>query len=363
MSSLNKAFIKAYHKSQAEAAPKAPARAAPARPATPIVPPAIAGKIGVRADASVAEPPAPRIAVMPEAPAPAATAPTVATPTTLFDAAHTTVRPPHANFSEPRATHGTGQATTAERTAKTSTAEVQPVVAPPIILPMPAAPPAAWRPVYEVTSFTWPELTDQLLIAAPAQFRAAANDLIEASRRHRKLVAVTSAHRGEGCTAVALALAKALVEQQQQVILVDGHFTAPSLADSLGLLAQVGWEDHLSGDKPLAEALIESLEDHLTVLPLRQAAADDWRVGVGRLKASFDELRRHCDVVLIDAGPLGAPDDRRHVLSWAAPCRVDRALVVRDVRTATEREAAELDERLHGCGIAQWHFVENFSAA
>ncbi len=82
-----------------------------------------------------------------------------------------------------------------------------------------------------------------------------------------------------------------------------------------------------------------------------------------RLKASFDELRRHCDLILVDAGPMGEQGDRRHLLSWAAPCRVDRALVVYDTRMSGEEEITAIDHRLHGCGIAQWNFVENFSVA
>ena len=219
-----------------------------------------------------------------------------------------------------------------------------------------------WRPVFEVANFTWPKVTETLLEAAFVQFRAAAGELAEASRRYRKLVAITAAHRGEGCTAVTLALAKILAEQQR-VVLVDAHFDAPTLADRLGVAAQVGWEENLAGDKPLIEALVESIEDRLIVLPLRQPAADDWSFSVARLKATFDELRKHCDLVLIDAGPIGEPGDRRRPLSWAAPCRVDRALVVRDLRTTDDEHMAEIDQRLHGSGIAQWNFVENFAAA
>ena len=199
-----------------------------------------------------------------------------------------------------------------------------------VILPM-TGPSPIWRPVFEVTNFTWPELTGLLLETAAAQVRAAATELAEGSRRHRKLIAVTAAHRGEGCTVVALALAKALAEQEQRVILVNAHFDAPSLADSLGMAPQVGWEEVLAGDRQLTEALVESLEDGLTVLPMSKPAGEDWRLSVSRLKASFDELRRHCDLVLVDAGPLGESNDRRHLLSWAAPCRVDRALVVRNL--------------------------------
>ena len=125
----------------------------------------------------------------------------------------------------------------------------------------------------------------------------------------------------------------------------------------------MGWEESLAGERPLAEAIVQSLADHVALLPLKQPTAADWRVADTRLKSCFDELRRHFDVVLIDAGPLGEPSDKRQLLAWAAPCRVDRALVVLDGRAEIEQDMAEVDSRLQGCGIAQWSFVDNFAAA
>jgi len=383
MSNLDKAFIAAYRKSAAHAAPAAPLSAkAQANVAAPVSATAVAAVRAARqtphtdtADTAVAQsivaPNASGSDSAIDARAIGSTS-AVATamppaPTTIFDTAHVGVRAPHANFVDPPpsvpAATANGPAEPAAQPAATSTSiEIPPINPRPVILPM-TGPSPVWRPVFEVTNFTWPELTSVLLEAASAQFRAAAGELADACRRHRKLVAVTAAQRGEGCTVVAIALAKALAEEQQRVILVDAHFDAPGMADSLGLAPQVGWEDVLSGDKPLTEALVESLDDGITVLPLRKPAAEDWRLSVARLKASFDELRRHCDLVLVDAGPLGEANDRRHLLSWAAPCRVDRALVVRDLRATGDVETSEIERRLHGCGIAQWNFVENFAAA
>ena len=168
---------------------------------------------------------------------------------TVVDHAHSGIRAPHANFIDPPPPAASAAPTTS---AASTTAAVDslPVSPRPVILPI-SGPSPIWRPVFEVSNFVWPELTDVLLEAAGPQFRAAAGDLAEACRRHRKLVTITASRRGEGCTVVALALAKALADQQQRVILVDAHFNAPGLADSLGLAAQVGLEDTLTGEKPL----------------------------------------------------------------------------------------------------------------
>ncbi len=374
MSSLNKSFIKAYRKSAAAGdPPKAvarphfapPARAAQdpakvlAEPVTASSPtgPTAAPARGVAAGISPHELPRPHAApaaapalpekqtdvIGPDAAQAEKKPLAIAEPVqrTVVDRPHVGVRPPHAKFAEAPRRAPSARADSAVSPTSSSQPAVSVLdatVSPrPVILPI-SGPSPIWRPVFEVANFTWPELTDVLLDAAGAQFRAAASDLAEACRRHRKLVSVTAARRGEGCTIIALALAKALADQQQRVILVDAHFEAPGLADNLGLSVQVGLEDALTGEKPLVEALVESLEDRVVVLPLRQSATADWRLSIARLKSSLDELRRHCDVVLIDAGPVGDTSDRRRLLSWAAPCRVDRALVVRDLpRPATKK--------------------------
>jgi Mrp family chromosome partitioning ATPase len=391
MSSLDKAFIKAYRKSSAQSLSPKPASVhhlSIVRQMAVTAVPSAEPLYVTQPNLAPAKHSQPRPADSDESPrsraesigADSAARPKEPIPFTRFHAAHAEVPTPHAKFIEPPPTapalapsaadtiapaQATGTVATAasSRAAEASPApqDSQPSGPRPVILPLAAAA-LAWRPVFEVVSLSWPDVAETLLEAAFVQFRAAAGELAEASRRHRKLVAVTSAHRGEGCTSVTLALAKVLAEQQR-VAVVDAHFDSPTLADSLGMAAQVGWEETLMGDKPLTEALVESIEDRLIVLPLRQPAAEDWNFSVPRLKASFDELRKHCDLVLIDAGPIGEPGDRRRPLAWAAPCRVDRALVVRDLRTTGNDQVTEIDRRLQGSGIAQWNFVDNFAAA
>ena len=367
MSSLNKSFIKAYRKSAVEVEPAK----TPARPH--FVPPAALGKGPAKVSAERADVALPSVSLEAAVCSAAALPPRelrkpqvtpIATPElpeqqavvvdldavvaeekpltivkpverTVVDTAHQGVRAPHANFVDvPRVAPSTKIATTSspiaptQPTAPISEAAVSPR---PVILPI-TGPSPIWRPVYEVANFTWPELTDVLLDAASAQFRTAASDLAEACRRHRKLVSITAARRGEGCTIIALALAKALAEQQQRVILVDAHFEAPGLADNLGLAAQVGLEDTLTGEKPLVEALVESLEDRVVVLPLRQPAASDWRLSIARLKSSLDELlpalRRRADRCWArrrhqrspSVAVVGRPMPGRSRLWWCATC-------------------------------------------
>jgi Mrp family chromosome partitioning ATPase len=79
-----------------------------------------------------------------------------------------------------------------------------------------------------------------------------------------------------------------------------------------------GLESVLSGDAALGEILVESLEDHLMLLPLARPIAAD-AVGRSKLRqtVTFGELRDQFDVVLVDAGSLGAAPALRPTLLGA----------------------------------------------
>ena len=98
------------------------------------------------------------------------------------------------------------------------------------------------------------------------------------------------------------------------------------------------------------------------MLPMSKPAGEDWRLSVSHSRPRLTNCTEHCDLVLVDAGPLGESNDRRHLLSWAAPCRVDRAALVVRGTAPDDVAVSNIEDRLHGCGIAQWNFVENFAA-
>ena len=95
--------------------------------------------------------------------------------------------------------------------------------------------------------------------------------------------------------------------QGRKVVLVDANWSNPQLAQSLGLLPQIGWEETLCGGLPLEEVVIESLADGLAVLPVREPSAST--IATAQIAASFDILAREFDVVLVDLGPLAQVED------------------------------------------------------
>ena len=88
-----------------------------------------------------------------------------------------------------------------------------------------------------------------------------------------KVLGLASCASGEGVTTLLLAAARKLLDQGRKVVLVDANWSNPQLAQSLGLLPQLGWEETLCGGLPLEEVVIESLADGLAVLPVRGPSA------------------------------------------------------------------------------------------
>jgi Mrp family chromosome partitioning ATPase len=363
MSALDRAFVKVYRQGGA-------ALAAPAAHAPPAVEAAALTPLGDTFESSASQRDG-GISV----------AELYASQVTFADIAHASVRRPHSNFStaasqqveitlpplaqEPAAA-GPIALEPSPLTASLASSSLAPAQAPEGLKPTDTEPAPArsrqpLRPVFEVPRFSWPSIVKTLSAVAEAQIAVLARALTAASRQGQKLVLVTGCARGEGRTTLSLALGKALASPARKILLVDADFEHSQLADALGVLPQVGWDDVLWGNQPLAEALIESLDDHLSLLPLRQpSAAPQRRTPAAQWKASLGELTQNYDIVLLDAGPL--TDDRKScdTAALAAQHPIDSALVVRDLRRAGADAAREVGRRLVACDITHWNIVENF---
>ncbi len=119
----------------------------------------------------------------------------------------------------------------------------------------------------------------------------------------RKVLGLASCAAARASPRCLPAAAQSSWSQGRKVALVDANWSNPQLAQSLGLLPQIGWEETLCGGLPLEEVVIESLADGLAVLPVREPSASAFTQG-GRIAASLDMLAREFDVVLVDLGPL-----------------------------------------------------------
>jgi Mrp family chromosome partitioning ATPase len=187
----------------------------------------------------------------------------------------------------------------------------------------------AFRPRLEVDQFAWPRVVDDL--AEKATFAAAVDELVAAAVGE-KVIAIVGERRHAGATTTALVAARELARRGLGVALVDANFLRPALAARLGLAVEKGWDDVLAGRAELADVLVHSLSDQLTLLPIAGASVFETPpVDDVQPAATIATLRHYFDIVLLDAGALAdgpsLPKASRSACATAGAC-----VLVRDVR-------------------------------
>lgn len=232
----------------------------------------------------------------------------------------------------------------------------------PIVDVAPAETSTELQAAYETERFAWPSQVEVLIAAAGTEFSQFMQELAERIRQGRKTLVVTGCERGEGRTTLVLALARLASNRNLRTAIVDADLRSPQTAEHLGLRPELGWDDVVAEHLPLADALIESNEDRLTLLPLRNPQANPrGMAGTTTVAQAVEQLRRGFDLVLIDAGPL--PDDEQAIdlAAVLGGCRLDDALVVRDRRRTTPKQVQAVCRRLSVLGLRRWDIVENFT--
>ena len=203
----------------------------------------------------------------------------------------------------------------------------------------------------------WPETVLALERSHGERFSRMAEALEEARlHQHIKVLLFTSCHRAEGRTTLVLALARALARRPGRTLLVDADLTGPMLARQLGLRPYLGLEDVIEQNVAVSEALIESPDDHLTLLPLRAAVAHPREfLAKPAWSCLLARLRRDFDLVLVDGSPLFTG------LSAAVMHRsVDAAILVQHRGITGERALRRAQEVLEAGGIPLLGLAETF---
>jgi Mrp family chromosome partitioning ATPase len=219
--------------------------------------------------------------------------------------------------------------------------------------------PQGWVAQWEVDEFQWPDELARLSHEQHEYFRYAGEKLRDASREGLKALAVVSTREREGCSTMAICLARAAAATGARVALVDANLEHPELGTQLGIDFSSGWQEFLNGTSTLADAAVLALESRLTLLPLSPAhqlpSLVDPHVNYG-VRALADAF----DLVILDAGPVAAGMAK---FAGGSDCPVNAVLVVRDVRRTSEAETVATASRLKALGIPAIGIAENFLPA
>jgi Mrp family chromosome partitioning ATPase len=218
------------------------------------------------------------------------------------------------------------------------------------------------QPAFETRRFQWPRNVEVLIAAAGGEFATFAEQLEERCREGCRTLLVTGTERGEGRTTLVLALARLAANRGLRTVAVDVDLQAPQLAEQLGVRPETGWDDAQAERLSVADALIESLDDRLSLLPLRGGFANPRALaGGGFLRDAVACLRENFDLILLDVGPLGDDAAAIDLAAALGGCSLDDALVVRDRRRISSKQLHETCRRTAALGVRHWDVVENFT--
>ncbi len=219
-----------------------------------------------------------------------------------------------------------------------------------------------FRPMLQVDHFLWPTVCQRLGASVAAELDQLTEELNAAVNAGQKVLALSGCRPGEGVTTLLLCAGQRLARQGCRVILVDAHWQDPKLAGQLGLAPECGWEDVLTGQVPLEDVVIETLEDHLAVLPVRRpfTDADEHLAHLEGMARSLETLRESYDLVLVD---LGSPQDAKQLDRWPSAAMaglIDAVVLVHNVRATPQNRLVELHRAVAANNVAQVGIIQNF---
>jgi Mrp family chromosome partitioning ATPase len=215
-----------------------------------------------------------------------------------------------------------------------------------------------FRAGLEVDHFVWPSICAEMA-ANEHLFDGLAEELIDEAARGNKIIAVSSCRRGEGRTSMLLCVARRLASSGVKVCMVDADLQNPQLGRRLGLAAQAGWESVITGELAVTEVLIDSIDDRLSLFPLKSAAQLESGLSPSQFAIMTGILRDHHDIVLVDTGPLlEGNQSGLHLMEEKSG--VEAIVLVSDVQATAPEQVRQAQRLLSAARIKCVGIAENF---
>ena len=136
------------------------------------------------------------------------------------------------------------------------------------------------------------------------------NVLFASADEGPRLVVVTSSAPGEGKTAVSTNLSLALAQAGHRVLLIDADMRKPRVHEVFSQPLAPGLSNLLVGDKPVSEAIRESTQQGLWLMPAGTYPPNPAELlGSKKFRDLTVFLQQHFDWVIIDTPPVMAVTD------------------------------------------------------
>ena len=186
-----------------------------------------------------------------------------------------------------------------------------PVADPSAVQPTPRGPLAPARPVGGVTLSPLLVTAHEPFSAGAEQYRSLRTRVSRGDGTHsHKVLAITSACRGDGKSVTASNLALALAQEfDRRALLVDADLRNARVHELFGIHREPGLVDVLTGAVPIDEALVALPGSRLVVLPAGSAHTQPTELlGSSQMRQLFEILRRQFDRIVVDAASAQSAD-------------------------------------------------------
>jgi len=152
------------------------------------------------------------------------------------------------------------------------------------------------------------------------EYRSLRTQILHKSQRQKlQSIVVASINASEGKSVTALNFSWLLAQTDGvKALIIDSDLRMPSLTDYLGIEADRGLSDVLSGTATLAESIIKLEPSGLHLLPGGEARSDVAELISGpKFREILRQAREMFDFVIIDAPPLGIFTDAAVLINHA----------------------------------------------
>jgi Mrp family chromosome partitioning ATPase len=161
---------------------------------------------------------------------------------------------------------------------------------------------AAW----DVNSFRWPAVTEQILTHGSAAIDELSNFCFDILAPFGGTIAVTSPTRGKGSTTLAMSLCRWATAKGKRVLLVDADLENPSLSREVGLAPNLSWINAVRNAQPACEAIIRAQDNQTCIMPQSPLVS---RVVLppnlyDSLAFLISEVKSEFDLIVLDMGPV-----------------------------------------------------------
>ena len=207
----------------------------------------------------------------------------------------------------------------------------------------------------------WPLVSSELVLSHWSKISALGQTVFPRNPTAMNRVVITSTHRGEGKTTIAISLARWASMGQRRTLLVDADIHNPQIVQLIKCATDVSWQD-LDCVDPIRQAVTMFGNPAVGIMPLHRStthAESVRQIGmlpIQRLSHVLDQMERHFDCCIIDAGLVVQLRSFGESLAELA----SSAVLVSDVNVTSDNQFAESVDALANAKISRIAVAENF---